>query len=171
MTAGHPAPAGCDRLSGHVPAIGAGTLEADWQPGVAETGRQDGACLIPWQGEREAGHGGWTLHRPPTGARYQLPVADQADLAIHPVWSTRLPEIVYSVGPGLLKFGPPSVVQIPGAGAPRICSWDLTPDGAGIVRFVETGGETRGGVTLQPPIHVVVNWFTELESRVASPRP
>ncbi|MGE0461774.1 MAG: hypothetical protein AB7Q16_10435 [Vicinamibacterales bacterium] len=62
-------------------------------------------------------------------------------------------------------------MQIPGAGAPRICSRDLTPDGAGIVRFVETGGETRGGVTLQPPSHVVVNWFTELESRVASPRP
>jgi len=116
---------------------------------------------------------------PPTGARYQLPVPGQgANMANHPVWSARLPEIIYSVGPGLLastrvstgrtvEFGTPSVVQIPGAGNPAIRSWDLTPDGTGVVRVVET----VGGLTLQPPIHVVLNWFTELESRVAAPQP
>jgi len=68
---------------------------------------------------------------PPTGARYQLPVPGQgANMANHPVWSARLPEIIYSVGPGLLastrvstgwtvEFGTPSVVQIPGAAAER----------------------------------------------------
>jgi len=113
---------------------------------------------------------------PPTGVRYQLPVADRGTGAtIHPVWSTRLPEIVYSVGPGLLvttrvsagnavEFGPPTIVQIPGAGDPGVRSWDLTPDGTGIIRVVET----NGGLALQPPIHVVVNWFTELGSRGAS---
>jgi eukaryotic-like serine/threonine-protein kinase len=114
---------------------------------------------------------------PPTGARYQLPIPDRGiDQAIHPVWSQRLPEIVYSVGPGLLattkvsagvEFGTPSVIQIPGAGDAAIRSWDLTPDGTGIIRVVET----LGGLALQPPINVVVNWFTELEARVPSARP
>ncbi len=66
-----------------------------------------------------------------------------------------------------VEFGTPSIVQVPGAGDAGIRSWDLTPDGTGIIRVVET----NGGLALQPPIHVVVNWFTELESRGASTQP
>ena len=61
----------------------------------------------------------------------------------------------------------PASASAAGGGDPLIRSRDLTPDGTGIVRVIET----VGGVTLQPPIHVVLNWFTELESRVPSPQP
>ena len=110
---------------------------------------------------------------PPTGARYELPIPERgADMAIHPVWGRNRKEIVYSVGPGLLatttvtagrtvEFGAPSLIQIPGAGNAGVRSWDLTPDGTSIVRVVET----IGGLALQPPIHVVMNWSQQIEQR------
>jgi dipeptidyl aminopeptidase/acylaminoacyl peptidase len=111
---------------------------------------------------------------PPTPARYQLPIPEQgANLGIHPVWSRTAPEVIYSVGPGMLatarvdtrsgvEFGPPSVVQVPGTGDVLVRSWDLTPDGQHIVRVIERDLEG----TLAPPIHVVINWFDELQARV-----
>jgi Tol biopolymer transport system component len=111
---------------------------------------------------------------PPTAARYQLPIPEQgANMGIHPVWSRTGSELIYSAGPGLLatvrvdtrstvEFGTPSVVQIPGTGDVLIRSWDLTPDGQHIVRVIETDLEG----TLAPPIHVVINWFEELQARV-----
>jgi serine/threonine protein kinase len=109
---------------------------------------------------------------PLTAARYQVPIPEQsANMAIHPVWSRSAPELIYSVGPGLLatttvdtrsavEFGAPSVVQIPGAGDPLFRGWDLTPDGQHFVRVIET--DLDG--TLQPPIHVVMNWTEELKA-------
>jgi serine/threonine-protein kinase len=111
---------------------------------------------------------------PPTAARYQVPdPAQGARLTVHPVWARKAPELIYSVGPGMLatapvttgttvEFGAPSVVQIPGTGDVVVRSWDLTPDGQHIVRVIET--DLDG--TLQPPIHVVINWLDELKSRV-----
>ena len=111
---------------------------------------------------------------PPTAARYQLPVPEQgANLGIHPVWSRKTRELIYSVGPGMLaaaavdtrsivQFGSPSVVQIPGTGDPSVRSWDLTPDGHHIVRVIET--DLAG--SLSPPINVVLNWTEELKQRV-----
>jgi Tol biopolymer transport system component len=111
---------------------------------------------------------------PPTAARYQLPIPEQgANMGIHPVWSRSGTELIYSAGPGLLatvrvdtrstiEFGAPSVVQFPGAGDVLVRSWDLTPDGQHIVRVIETDLEG----TLAPPIHVVLNWFDELQARV-----
>jgi Tol biopolymer transport system component len=111
---------------------------------------------------------------PPTAARYQLPDAEGgANMTIHPVWSRKTAELMYSVGPGMLataavdtrstvEFGAPSVVQIPGTGDVQVRSWDLTPDGQHIVRVIET--DLDG--TLQPPIRVVINWFEELKARV-----
>jgi dipeptidyl aminopeptidase/acylaminoacyl peptidase len=111
---------------------------------------------------------------PLTAARYQVPIPEQsANMAIHPVWSRKASELIYSVGPGLLatttvdtrsavEFGAPSVVQIPGTGDPLVRSWDLTPDGQHFVRVIET--DLDG--TLQPPINVVINWFEELKARL-----
>ena len=111
---------------------------------------------------------------PLTPARYQVPVPEQgANMAIHPVWSRKAPELIYSVGPGMLattavdmqsavEFGAPSVVQIPGTGDVLVRSWDLTPDGQHFVRVIET--DLDG--TLSPPIRVVVNWFEELKARL-----
>ena len=111
---------------------------------------------------------------PLTAARYQVPIPEQsANMAIHPVWSRKVPELIYSVGPGLLatttidtrsavEFGAPSVVQIPGTGDPVVRSWDLTPDAQHFIRIIEK--ELDG--TLQPPIHVVMNWFEELKARL-----
>ena len=113
---------------------------------------------------------------PPTAARYQLPIPEQgANQAVHPVWSRKAPELIYSAGPGILattavdtrsgvQFGAPSVVLIPGTGDALIRSWDLTPDGQHIVRVVET--DLVG--TLSPPINVVLNWFEELNARLAA---
>jgi hypothetical protein len=111
---------------------------------------------------------------PLTAARYQVPIPEQsANMAIHPVWSRKAPELIYSVGPGLLatttvdtrsavEFGAPSVVQIPGAGDVVVRSWDLTPDAQHFVRVIET--DVDG--TLSPPINVVINWTEELKQRV-----
>jgi Tol biopolymer transport system component len=113
---------------------------------------------------------------PPTAARYQLPVPEQgANMAIHPVWSRKTPELLYSIGPGMLataavdtrsivRFAVPSVVQIPGTGDPSVRSWDLTPDGRHIVRVIET--DLAG--SLSPPINVVLNWTEELNARAAA---
>ena len=111
---------------------------------------------------------------PLTAARYQVPIPEQsANMAIHPVWSRTAPELIYSVGPGLLatttidtrsavEFGTPVVVQIPGTGDVLVRSWDLTPDGRHFVRVIET--DLDG--TLTPPIRVVMNWFEELKARL-----
>jgi serine/threonine-protein kinase len=113
---------------------------------------------------------------PLAAARYQLPIPEQgANMGIHPVWSRKTPELVYSVGPGMLattavdtrsgvQFGAPSVVQIPGTGDVSVRSWDLTPDGQHIVRVIET--DLAG--SLSPPINVVLNWFEELNARAAA---
>jgi dipeptidyl aminopeptidase/acylaminoacyl peptidase len=109
---------------------------------------------------------------PVTAARYQLPIPEQgANMGIHPVWSRKTSELIYSVGPGMLaaatvdtksavRFGAPSVVQIPGTGDVSIRSWDVTPDGQYIVRVIET--DLAG--SLSPPINVVLNWFDELNA-------
>jgi hypothetical protein len=59
-----------------------------------------------------------------------------------------------------VRFGAPSVVQIPGTGDVSIRSWDVTPDGQYIVRVIET--DLAG--SLSPPINVVLNWFDELNA-------
>jgi serine/threonine-protein kinase len=111
---------------------------------------------------------------PLTAARYQVPIPEpSANFAIHPVWSRKAPELIYSVGPGLLatttvdtrsavQFGAPSVVQIPGTGDVVVRSWDLTPDAQHFVRVIET--DLDG--TLSPPINVVINWTEELKRLV-----
>jgi Tol biopolymer transport system component len=114
---------------------------------------------------------------PLTAAQYQVPLPEQsANLTIHPVWSAKAPELIYSAGPGLLatapitirstvEFGTPTVVQIPGTGDPLIRSWDVTPDGQHVIRVIETNVDG----TRAPPINVVVNWFEELKARVPVP--
>ena len=111
---------------------------------------------------------------PLSAARYEVPIPEQgANMGIHPIWSRQAPELIYSVGPGLLatttidtrsavEFGAPSVVQIPGTGDPQVRSWDLTPDAQHFIRVIET--DLDG--TLQPPINVVINWLDELKARL-----
>jgi dipeptidyl aminopeptidase/acylaminoacyl peptidase len=111
---------------------------------------------------------------PLTAARYEVPIPEQtANMAVHPVWSRAASELIYSVGPGLLattsvdtrsavEFGTPTVVQIPGTGDVLFRAWDLTPDGQHFVRVLETDLDD----SLQPPIHVVMNWFEELKARL-----
>jgi hypothetical protein len=128
----------------------------------------------PWIEYTTPGNGTVVRPFPLTAARYQVPIPEQsAILAIHPVWSRKASELIYSVGPGLLatttvdtrsavEFGAPSVVQIPGTGDPPVRSWDLTPDGQHFVRVIETD---RDG-TLQPRPTSSINWFEELKARL-----
>jgi hypothetical protein len=92
-------------------------------------------------------------------------------MAVHPVWSPKTSELIYSAGPGLLasapvtmrsavEFGVPTVVQIPGSGDVLIRSWDITPDGQHIVRIIERDQEGA------PTINVVLNWSEELKRRL-----
>jgi dipeptidyl aminopeptidase/acylaminoacyl peptidase len=137
------------------------------------------AYTLPQAGSAEGSRQSVSIVRPfpLTAARYQLPIPEQgANMAIHPVWSRKASELIYSVGPGMLatttvdtrstvEFGAPSVVQIPGAGDVLVRSWDLTPDGQHIVRVIET--DLAG--TLSPPINVVINWLEELKARIPVP--
>jgi dipeptidyl aminopeptidase/acylaminoacyl peptidase len=112
---------------------------------------------------------------PLTAAQYQVPLpAQSANMTIHPVWSLKAPELIYSAGPDLLatapisigstvEFSAPSVVQIPGTGDPLIRSWDVTPDGQHIIRVIETNID---GTRAPPVVVVVLNWFEELKANV-----
>jgi hypothetical protein len=94
-------------------------------------------------------------------------------MGIHPVWSPKTKELLYSVGPGMLasapvtlgstvEFGTPTVVQMPGVGDRATRSWDVMPDGQHLVRVIETNHDG----TSVSPIHVVVNWLDELKRRL-----
>jgi hypothetical protein len=127
-----------------------------------------------WIAYTTRGPGGASVVRPfpLTPARYQVPVPEKsANMAVHPVWSPKTSELIYSAGPGLLasapvtmrsavEFGVPTVVQIPGSGDVLIRSWDITPDGQHIVRIIERDQEGA------PTINVVLNWSEELKRRL-----
>jgi serine/threonine-protein kinase len=111
---------------------------------------------------------------PATGSKYQLPITRDNH---HPVWSRDGKELFYIPGPG--EFAVISVATTPGfvfgspapvrqvlqnypPSSPR--HYDITADGrlAGLIPFEQS----QSGAIARNQIHVVLNWFTELEQRV-----
>lgn len=116
---------------------------------------------------------------PSTEARYQL-ARKGTENPHHVVWSPDQKELLYIPRPGGLDavsvatqpgvaFGMP--VTLPRSflagppGARR--NFDLTPDGRIVATIVP--GSTTAGVFAAPEVHVVLNWFEELKSRVRRP--
>ena len=107
---------------------------------------------------------------PPNGTKYQI-VAGGG----RPMWSRDGRELFYIPGPGrfmavtvrtqpTFTFTPPApvprgfVVAVPAASRP----FDITPDG----RILGVGAAGQSPVASRAEIHVVLNWFTELQQRV-----
>jgi serine/threonine-protein kinase len=108
---------------------------------------------------------------PPTGAKFQLPVAAQNH---HPGWSAEGRTIYYfpgigqsaSVGvttEGGFSFGAvESIVDLPMNSAPATRrQYDVMPDGSGLLGFVTGARGSAAGESAR--INIVWNWFTELE--------
>jgi hypothetical protein len=112
---------------------------------------------------------------PPTGAVYQM-FAKAGDSPHHPLWSADGKELFYVPRVGgfevvsvattpTIAFGNPAPVAraFPTASPTTPRTFDLSPDG-GMVSAINAGG-VPGRIML--PIHVVLNWFSELNARVA----
>jgi serine/threonine-protein kinase len=121
-----------------------------------------------------AGHATFVQPFPPTGAVYQISSNDDGH---HPVWSRDGRELFYIPGPGRLSvvtvaggssFTFSSATSLPPAGlmGPGTLGrhYDVLPDGSGFVgRQVAEDEESRRGAP--PRIHVVTNWFEDLNRR------
>lgn len=112
---------------------------------------------------------------PSTGAKYQISKGN----AHHPLWSPDGKELIYipaRARPVVIKvttqpnFTFTDPIPVPttwtefGPSTPR--TYDITPDGGKYVGIVEPGDSSSAGVPAAPRIHVVVNWFEELQQRV-----
>jgi serine/threonine protein kinase len=110
---------------------------------------------------------------PATGATYQLPVPRDNH---HPAWSRGGTELFYIPGPGAFAsvgvttapsfaFGNPSsikqVLQNYAPGSHR--QYDIAPDGRLLGQI--PADQTSSQSPVEAQIHVVVNWFTELQQR------
>lgn len=114
---------------------------------------------------------------PATGAHYQLPAKEAADVPHHPRWSPDGKELFYNPGPGgfevvrvttqptfafgnsvslvkSLQFGPPN----------SRTPYDITPDGK--LLGVTPAGPAASPTPAAPQIQVVLNWFEDLKMRV-----
>ena len=111
---------------------------------------------------------------PATGKKYQLPIPRDNH---HPVWSHDGKELFYIPGPGefaaidvrttpTFEFDNPKsikqVLQTYPPGFPR--HYDVAPDGRLLGRVNADQSTTGNPLTSQ--MHVVLNWFTELQERV-----
>ncbi|HYN08687.1 MAG TPA: protein kinase [Vicinamibacterales bacterium] len=117
---------------------------------------------------------------PPTGARYQI-FAKPADNPHHPLWSPDGKELLYVPRVGAfeavsviteptLAFGNPAPVPrvFPTAAPTTPRTFDITP--AGKIVSVIVSGQTSTAAADRPVLHVVLNWFDELNARVPPAR-
>jgi len=124
--------------------------------------------------------GGTTIYVQPfpaTGAEYELG-RSRGYSPHHPVWSPDGTRIVFIPTPGGFQsatlttqpsfaFGNPVALkkslQVDEPALRR--RYDILPDGR-LIGLVEPG--RQAGTAVAPPMHVVLNWFTELRARVSS---
>ncbi len=117
---------------------------------------------------------------PPTGAKYQL-FAKGSDIPHEVAWSPDGKELFYNPGVGRFEavsvrtqptfaFGNAVAVPRPFRTAPSNSRtlYDITPGG----KFVGLipAGQTEFGPLATPQIHVILNWFEELQARVPPPK-
>jgi serine/threonine-protein kinase len=117
---------------------------------------------------------------PPTGARYQI---SKANGGHHPIWSKDGRQLWWEAGPGQLvavpvvtqaTFGFAAQVSTPagrfGSVEPaRARNRDLLPDGRWVTAVrpdADSTGSVNGRIATGREMHVVLNWFTELQQRV-----
>ena len=120
---------------------------------------------------------------PATGAKYLVPVGERSLTGGgQPYWNRKGAEIIVNAGPSLsyavsfsatpqVRFGVPAEFSRVGRSEPNPATSrrgaDAMPDGEHVIGVLGPGAANgERGVTAQPPIDVVLNWFDELRQKV-----
>jgi hypothetical protein len=143
----------------------------------------NGEWLAYTSNEETSNYGIYVQPFPPTGVRY--PIAEQG--GVFAVWSTDGNELFYRRTTGVLVGQNARLMRVNVTTAPRFAfgdeselpiqgfqivanyrDYDILPNGERFV-MVFTEGQTGAEEPAQPQIHIVLNWFEDLNERVPVP--